>query len=204
MTRSPKQSAGFTLLELMTALSVTAVLLVIGVPAFTDVTRNNRLTTAANDLLRSTQVARSEAVTRRLPVVVCATNDSSADEPTCSNGSFTQWIVFVDADRDWGVDEGEPVLERHAPVHETLTIRNDDDGIISYSPTGFATPQLAGEGAIAPTNRIVLCDARGNALVGADSSAARALVIEETGRARITKNREDVTDALAITGGACP
>lgn len=203
MTRSPKQSAGFTLLELMTALTVAGVVLAIGVPAFTDVTRNNRLTTAANDLLHSTQVARTESVKRQLPVVVCASGDSAAATPTCNDGAFSQWIVFVDTDRDWIADTGEPVLERHPPLHPTITVRNDLNGIISYSSNGFATPPVSG-GKLA-TDRIVLCDARGNQLVGTENSAARAIYIEATGRARITKNRTDVAAAIVdAAAGGCP
>lgn len=203
MTRSPKQSAGFTLLELMTALSVAGVVLAFGVPAFTDITRNNRLTTAANDLLHSIQVARTEAIKRQLPVAVCASSDSAAATPTCNDGSFSQWIVFVDTDRDWIPDVGEPVLERHAPLDPTITVRNDVNGIISYSSNGFATPPVSG--GKQPTDRIVLCDARGNQLVGTENSAARALFIEATGRARITKKRTEVATAITQAGaGGCP
>ncbi|WP_129647268.1 GspH/FimT family pseudopilin [Peristeroidobacter agariperforans] len=203
MRRTPKQSAGFTLLELMTALSVAGVLLAIGVPAFTDITRNNRLTTAANDLLRSTQVARTESIKRQVPVVVCASSDSTAATPTCNDGAFSQWIVFVDTDADWSPDVGEPVLERHPPLDPTITVRNDLNGIISYGANGFATPPVSG-GKLA-TDRIVLCDARGNELVGTDSSAARALVVEATGRVRITKKRTEVAEAITGAGaGGCP
>lgn len=203
MNRPPKQSAGFTLLELMTALSVAGVLLAVGVPAFTDITRNNRLTTAANDLLHSTQLARTEAIKRQLPVVVCASGNSAAATPTCNDGAFSQWIVFVDTDGDWSADVGEPVLERHPPLHETITVRNDLNGIISYSSNGFATPPVSG-GKLA-TDRIVVCDARGNQLVGTEDSAARAIFIEATGRPRITKKRTDVATAITDAGaGGCP
>jgi type IV fimbrial biogenesis protein FimT len=203
MRRPPKHSAGFTLLELMTALSVAGVLLAIGVPAFTDITRNNRLTTAANDLLHSTQLARTEAIKRQLPVAVCASDDSAAATPTCNDGEFSQWIVFVDTDGDWSPDEGEPVLERHAPLNEQITVRNDFNGIISYSPNGFATPPLSG--GKQASQRIVLCDARGNQLVGTENSAARALIIEATGRTRVTRKRTDVAEAITTAdAGDCP
>lgn len=202
MNRPPKQSAGFTLLELMTALSVAGVLLAVGVPAFTDITRNNRLTTAANDLLHSTQLARTEAIKRQLPVVVCASGNSAAATPTCNDGAFSQWIVFVDTNGDWSPSSGEPVLERHPPVHQTITVRNDLSGIVSYGANGFATPPVSG--GKDPTERIVLCDARGNQLVGADSSAARAIFIEATGRARVTKKRTEVATAITVAGaGDC-
>lgn len=199
MTRPHPQAAGFTLLELMVTLAVAAILLGIAVPSFSDMIRNNRLTGAANDLLHSTQLARSEAVKRQLPVVVCATGDSAAQPPSCNDGDFRQWIVFVDSDRDWVVDAAETVLERHAAVHDLVTVRTDNDGIISYAPSGFATPQPAPK---QRSGNIVFCDRRGNQQVGTNSTA-RAILVAPTGRSRVTKLRTEVATAITAAG-ACP
>lgn len=204
MTRPPTHSAGFSLLELMTTVSVAAIVLAVGVPTFTDVIRNNRLTSQANDLQRSTQVARAEAVKRQLPVVVCATDDASVDRPTCSDGNFSQWFVFVDTDGDWAVDDVEPIIEQHASPEPTLTIKNNGDGIISYAATGFASaPVASGK---EPTRRVILCDKRGNQKVGnSTTSTARAMIIEATGRTRITKDEAEVSAAIATAEvGGCP
>ena len=64
-----KQS-GFTLVELMFTITVLAVLLGIGVPNFRDFIRNSRMTAAANDLLADLNLARSEAVKRRVAVTL--------------------------------------------------------------------------------------------------------------------------------------
>lgn len=200
-TRTRSQSAGFTLIELMLTVMVAAILLGIGVPSFTNIIRNNRLTTAANDLLRSTQLARSEAIKRQVPVVVCASADATAESPSCSDGDFSQWIVFVDSNGNWSLDNLEPVLEQHGAVHSSVTVRNDNDGIISYAASGFATP-LPPAGTT-PARNIVICDARGNQQFGANDSTARAVMIEATGRARVTKNLADVSVAIDAAGD-CP
>lgn len=204
MTRPPTHSAGFSLLELMITVSVAAIVLAVGVPTFTDVIRNNRLTSSVNDLQRSTQVARAEAVKRQLPVVVCATDDASVERPTCDDGSFSQWIVFVDTDGDWAVDDAEPIVEKHHEPERTVTVKNNGDGIISYAATGFATPPVA-SGKV-PTRRVILCDARGNQKVGnSNISTARAMIIEATGRTRITRDVTEVGDAIAEADvGDCP
>jgi type IV fimbrial biogenesis protein FimT len=199
MTRPRKPAPGFTLLELMITLAIVAILLGLAVPNFSEMIRNNRLTSSANDLLRATQIARSEAVKRQLPVVVCATVDSAAMPPACSEGAFRDWIVFADTDGDWVVDAGEPVIERHGAVHDLLTVRNDNNGIISYAATGFASPPPAGKAA---SGNIVFCDQRGNQQIGTNSTA-RAIRVSPTGRTRVTKNFADVNDAIAATG-ACP
>jgi type IV fimbrial biogenesis protein FimT len=199
MTRPHSSTAGFTLLELMVTVSVLAILLGIGVPTFADIIRNNRLTSAANDLLHATQLARSEALKRQAAVVVCATNDSAADPPSCNDGEFRDWIVFVDSDSDWVVDAAEPVLERHGAVHGSVTVRNDNDGIISYASSGFATPPPAPKAA---SRNIVFCDQRGNQEVGTNS-AARAIVITATGRTRVTRDLDQVGTAITAAGD-CP
>jgi prepilin-type N-terminal cleavage/methylation domain-containing protein len=200
--------AGFTLLELMITIAVAAVLAAVAIPNMRDFIRNNRLTAAANDLLHSAQIARSEAIKRQRNVVVCASADPHAAAPQCSYGAFKGWIVFQDTNANWafdgddtataGVDEGEVVIERHDLIDASVTVRNDLDAIVSYAATGFVN--VADEKR--PSTRIVFCDERGNQAVG-NSSSARAVFIEETGRARVTKNRTDVGGAIT-TAGACP
>jgi hypothetical protein len=53
-----------------------------------------------------------------------------------------------------------------------------------------------------PSSRVVICDARGNAAVGTNSTA-RAIVIEATGRTRVTKLLAEVGTAIDVAGG-CP
>jgi type IV fimbrial biogenesis protein FimT len=189
---------GFTLFELMITVAVAGTLAAIAVPNMRDFMRNNRLASSANDLLRSVQVARSEAVKRQVVVAVCSSSNPNAAEPTCSDGALTGWIVFQDTNTNWARETTEAVLlNQSAPA--TVTVRNNNTGKVSYSPTGFAT-STAGQ---TPTSRIVICDSRGNRTVGADS-VARAVFIESTGRARITRDPTEVGNALSATGGTCP
>jgi type IV fimbrial biogenesis protein FimT len=189
---------GFTLLELLTTVAVAAIVMAVAVPNMRDFLRNNRLTGAANDLLRSTQTARSEAVKRQQTVVVCASSDPSAAPPVCSYSTFRGWIVFADANNNWQADTAEAVLERHDLLDSSLTIKNDNDGIVSYAPSGFANPS----GTKAPSRNVVLCDVRGNQSVGL-ASAARAVLIDATGRTRVAKTTTEVAAAIALTG-SCP
>ena len=65
----------------MITVAVAGTLAAIAVPNMRDFMRNNRLSSAANDMLRSVQVARSEAVKRQQIVATCASADPNADQP---------------------------------------------------------------------------------------------------------------------------
>ncbi|HEY6644929.1 GspH/FimT family pseudopilin [Povalibacter sp.] len=192
-------AAGFTILELMLTITVAGVLAAVAIPNMRDFIRNNRLTAAANDLLRSTQVARSEAIKRQRNVVVCASSAPRDTTPSCSYGSFTGWLVFEDADNSWHFSDGDSIIERHEAIDTSITVINDHDGILSFATSGFGNPA----GAKSPSRNVVICDERGNKAIG-DNSSARAVLIEATGRTRVTKNLKEVANALDSVGDTCP
>ncbi|MFO7306949.1 MAG: GspH/FimT family pseudopilin [Gammaproteobacteria bacterium] len=189
---------GFTLMELMLTLAVAAVLAAVAVPNMRDFIRNNRLTSAANDLLRSVQVARSEAIKRQTFVAACASANPDAQDAKCSGGPFGGWIVFEDKNNNWARDSDEEIIDRKAVPTGVVSVSNND-GVVSFAATGFSN-KTPGRTA---TDRVVFCDERGNKRVG-DNSTARALIIEPAGRARVTRLLEDVTRALSDIGASCP
>ena len=62
------REGGFSLLELMITLAVTAILLAVGVPSFQDSVEKRRTISAAEEIYGQLQLARSEAVARSQPV----------------------------------------------------------------------------------------------------------------------------------------
>jgi type IV fimbrial biogenesis protein FimT len=96
---------GFTMLELIITIAIAAILLALAVPSFTSFLNANQVTTQANELLATFQVARMESIKRSARVVVCATGDANAATPSCANSSTWAvsaqsndgWISFVDA-----------------------------------------------------------------------------------------------------------
>ena len=193
-----KPQRGFTLTELMVTLAVAGVLAGVAVPNLRSFIQNSRLSSASNDLLRSFNLARTEAIKRQANVVVCASALPMAAIPACSYGPFNGWIVFQDNNLSWQWENGEPIFERHELLDSSVTVKKDNNGIEMYLATGFASPA----GVKNPTRNILLCDIRGNQMVGTNS-VERAVLIVASGRTRVSATSADVSTAAAAAG-ACP
>lgn len=77
--------SGFTLIELLITVVIAAVLAALAAPSLAAFLKNNRLTSATNDLLGDLAVARSEAAKRGSPVTICVSTDGAS----CTGG--TAW-----------------------------------------------------------------------------------------------------------------
>jgi type IV fimbrial biogenesis protein FimT len=157
-----------TLLELVTAIAVGAVLLGVGLPTFRSLGLDAERTSVVNDLLHGIYLARSEAIKRGAVVSVCPGTTGTG----CANSGddwSMGWLVFVNHDRDRPpqFDPGE-VLLRASPPLERLSIRSNRPAL-SFRPV----TQLDANGTI------VFCDERG-------SAAARAIIVSQTGRPRVS------------------
>jgi type IV fimbrial biogenesis protein FimT len=119
-----RSHSGLTLIELMTTMSVSLILIAVGIPGVSSLLANNTMVASTNDLVTHLQYARSEAVKRQQPVSVC----SSSDGLTCANSTEwgTGWIVFTDEKGTAGsLDAGDTLLRVSQPIGEMLSIISD-------------------------------------------------------------------------------
>lgn len=123
-TASKKINSGFTLIEMIVAVSIVAILASIAAPSFSGMLERNKASVAANEIVSALLLARSEALKRRNNITVC----TSIDQRTCAgNGEkdFSKgWIVFVDCDKNRvvgaAVDCGNAALEAETVIKAQL------------------------------------------------------------------------------------
>lgn len=197
-----KTQSGFTLYELMVTVLVAGVIFGLGVPNLLEFSRNNQMVSAANDFLTSIQNARNAAVSRRLPVTLCASPNPVDAAPTCSadaTGTNGGYIVWVDDNGDAVVDAGETVLIQRDDPQDITTFANN--GYISWAGTGFLN-DIPGLGLSA--RLILFCDARGNTVASGSLSAARAIRVAPTGRGAVENEVARIAPIVTALGAACP
>lgn len=135
MNRAGK-TAGWTLLEALTALAVLAVVVAMASPAWGELRARQRLQGMAHQLLDSLLWARSEALMRQLRVGVCASGDGQSCD---SAGRWERgWLVFEDRLANGRRDPQEGVLQFFPGDASRYLIRGNTlvATMVSYTPLG--------------------------------------------------------------------
>ena len=117
---------GFTLMELVAAIAVLAILVTIGIPSFQNLIRNNQVSAQHNELIAMLNFARSEAVRRNRNMVVELNQDGN------------NWSAFV-------IDSAG-VESEHCPPGSLRC--NENSGVllignppfIEFDNRGYVTP----------------------------------------------------------------
>jgi len=153
-----KRTQGFTALELIVTMTVIAILLSTGVPAFKDYTWTQRMNAAMDTLLSDLKLARGKAIGLNTQTVMCP----SANADDCSGQASWQdgWIIFADLNNDRHKQAGEPMI-RQAEATDYLDISSPiSRSYVRFYPNGSAPGSNA---------TILFCDSRGAAHAGAVS-----------------------------------
>lgn len=147
---------GFTLVELMAALAIMAILFTFAIPSFNAVLKSNRLSTQANEFISTLNLARSEAIKRGDNVTITATDSSAA-----GNEWGPGWTVTTST--------GD-VLIQFDGLYQGLTL--DSTG-------NFGSFQYQGSGLINQGDTLNLCDDR-------TGETGRQITITNTGRVSVS------------------
>ena len=163
--------SGFTLPELLVAITIVSVLIIFAIPSFNSAIRSNRLTTCSNEFITSLSFARTEAIKRGRHVVLRKTGAN------WENG----WQVFVDVDRSTPakenvIDTGTDIeLKVYSALPANFTLRGNNNFVnfIRYQPDG--TSNQIGSFAVCHNEEI---------------SGAKLITVNSVGRTRIAADSE--------------
>jgi type IV fimbrial biogenesis protein FimT len=167
--------SGLTLVELLIALAIAAVLMAAAAPSFRSLAAARRSDSALNHLIAAVHYARSAAITSRTTVTLC---------PGSGNACLgrDQWhhgaLVFADDDADGVLDPGETVLTRLPPLEPGDRIywrsfRNRT--FLQFRPSGYTIWQ---------NGHFLYCPADGH------PARARMIILNAQGRVRVARDQD--------------
>jgi type IV fimbrial biogenesis protein FimT len=174
-----KRQRGFTLIEMMIAIGLSAMLLSMAIPALGQFTTNAKQTSAINDFVSSIHIARSTAITSNFRSTVCASSNGTS----CEAVSWDQgWIVFTDRDNDQAVDAGETIVASSSGIDGLSILSAEFGAAMVYRPNGRVTTASVN----GSSGQFTVCDHRG-------SDYAKVLIVDLSGRPRTSKYLADGT-----------
>ena len=137
------------------------------------------MATQYNELLTSLSIARSEAIKRGSPLIVCKSNDLAT--PACGGDWHDGWLVFVDTNNDgvFKTGDSDELIRIHSALSGNNTLHYNRDKI-KYSANGLA---------ISSNGTFTFCDDRGD-------NGSKGLKINITGRARKAIDSDTLASCL--------
>jgi type IV fimbrial biogenesis protein FimT len=169
-------NVGFTLVELLTTVSVASILTFVAVPSYNSFVETNRLATATNDFIADLNVARIEAIKRQKGnsgvgrMIVC----SSSSGAGCTSTAWqTGWIMFWDDNGDGAYTAGgnDLLLKAHEsiPANNATTTTPANTSALIFNKNGALITTITdvriANSKINKTNKICLNGGTGRAML---------------------------------------
>lgn len=186
------REGGFTLLEMLAALAIVALLVLVAAPSWSAWQQRRQLQAEAEALLGSLALARAQALMQQQRVTLCPSRTGAVCETTglgLSEGAQAVgwelgWIVFVDRNRNGLREAEEPLLQQRpaSPRGVHISSRSTLGQSMAYGADG-GSEGVRGQ-FLAGT--LAVC--------GAGQAEGWQLVLNPLGRARLAK----------VEVGTCP
>lgn len=165
---------GSTLVEQLAVLAIVATSATLALPGLEGLVADAKRTATVNQWVVTVQLARTEAIKRRLSIALCPSRDGAS----CSEAPddwARGWIMFANEDQDSPpvLDPGETLIAQGGPPQAGQALRVNR-AAFAFRPFGMRSTN----------GSVVVCDRRGGA-------QARAVVVSPTGRPRVTKATSD-------------
>ena len=163
-----KLARGFTLIELVVAISVLGILTVIALPSYRTLSQNSRRASSSNDFVVALSYARAQAMEQHVTVSVCRSSNATTASPTCDSGAAgtgweSGWIVFTDATGNGIYDSAsDTLLRQHGPLYTgtaanpSITLRGNSGATGTKDVIVFSRYGSSNNG-----GALAICDSRG-------------------------------------------
>lgn len=123
---------GFTLLELLVTLAISALILQLGVPSFARLMKKFKAEQDISTLRMIMSSSRQQALLRRQRVTLCPTTDTN-----CTSDWNLPLVLFTDTNNNRRVDGNEVILHTYAPSGDGV-FRSFTGKVISFDARGFS------------------------------------------------------------------
>lgn len=164
--------SGFTLFDLMLAISISAILLGAGVPAMGKLISKNTAQQSSQEILHLLNYAREQALYSKNQVVVCPSENGIQ----CIHEWSQDWIIFEDTNEDIDFNAEDRLLQKKRVLKAGYTLKWPSAGshpYIRFDQLGTTVYQ---------NGRLYLCNH--------DQSEKRQLIVYRSGRIRYAKGNE--------------
>ena len=161
---------GLTLLEMLVAVAILAIILTTVAPGIQNIVIKNRITSDLNNLSAVVQRARFSAVDEQTNVVLCPTQNYTA----CTSSWRNAKMVFIDANGNGGRDNNEVLIVASDPLSNANTISGITGSLIFDE-----------QGGIDRAATITLCPNNN------DANYASALLLSLYGRISVAVDSDD-------------
>jgi type IV fimbrial biogenesis protein FimT len=143
---SPRRVGGFTLVEAMVVIAISAILMVLAAPSMRNLIESNGVSDSVDSLTGSIAFARAEAIKRGVPVAICPSNAATTGTVACETGTewANGWIVFVDYAGDGALATNDSVLRMQGSFTKNGAITLAPAGTLVFKPMGTLGSRAAG------------------------------------------------------------
>jgi len=181
--QASRGARGFSLIELMVAIVVLAILTGIALPNFRSFMKRNAVTSQSNAILADLQYARNDAITRRVITELCGSTDGTAC--TGSNAFEGGWVIYRET------EPGPAATLSAADEVQRVTQAQTGVSILLVDDTGTATNDVGfnQQGSVIGDKSLhfLICPTSGDGTVGESTQSVQGaeLLLSASGRASI-------------------
>jgi type IV fimbrial biogenesis protein FimT len=137
----PRSSQGFTLIEAMMVVAISAILLAITIPGMRSMVENAALNKAVNAFSSAVTLTRVEAIKRGISVGMCPSTNADTADPSCLDAGSDWsggWLIFTDRSNSNIYNNANCILiQTQGSLFGSGPITQDPVAFLGFRPNGL-------------------------------------------------------------------